>query len=160
MAKELKAYREEEEENEFDQDYVRMLILDKTTSYEFSTNFLAEKIIKGGDLQIYIDQRFYNITGCEFNFWILLYKGYVDLAIQFYENEASQLNRFINEFTSDGKRIKIRLRPDDPNLMKIVQELEGLKWGMKEAMTLGLDEFATHMIKKHKAIQMDQALMI
>lgn len=45
--------------------------------------------------------------------------------------------------------MKIRLHQDDPNLRRIVEELEGLKWGIKEAMSLGLDEFATHMIKKH-----------
>ena len=68
-----------------------MLILDQTTSYEFVTNFLAEKIIKSkssNSVRTYINQRFYNIKGAEFNFWILLYRGYTDLAIQYYENES------------------------------------------------------------------------
>ncbi len=59
----------------------------------------------------------------------------------------------------NGKKLKIRLHPDDPNLLNMVNELEGLKWGIKNAMMLGLDDFATQMIKKHKAIQKDKLLM-
>lgn len=147
------------EESEESDDYVRGLILNKDTTYEFSTNFLAERVIgsqSSNKIKIYIDQRFYNVKGCEFNFWILLYKGYTDLAIQFYENESQTLKRFINErekTLSEGfTKIKIRLHQDDPNLRRIVEELEGLKWGIQEAMSLGLDDFATHMIKKHQAI--------
>ncbi len=55
--------------------------------------------------------------------------------------------------------MKIRLNQDDPNLRRLVEELDGLKWGILEAMSLGLDDFATHMIKKHQAIQIDKELM-
>ena len=60
----------------------------------------------------------------------------------------------------DGKKLKIRLHPDDPNMLCLVTELNGLKWGIKNAMMLGLDSFATQMIKKHKAIQKDKELML
>lgn len=119
------------------EDYVWRLILDKDTIYEFATNFLAERVIastSSNKIKIYIDQRFYNIKGCEFNFWILLYKGYTDLALQFYDNESQTLKRFINEreesMSSGGFRIKIRLNQDDPNLRRLVEELDGLKWGI------------------------------
>ncbi len=75
-----------------------MLILDQKTTFEFPTNFLAEKIINSkssNHVKTYVDQRFYNIKGIEFNFWILLYKGYTDLAITFYENESQTLKRFV-----------------------------------------------------------------
>ena len=100
MAKQQKTQNMNMDPDRDNEDYVRKLILDKDTTYEFATNFLAERVIashSSNKIKIYIDQRFYNIKGCEFNFWILLYKGYTDLAIQFYENESQTLKRFINE---------------------------------------------------------------
>ena len=72
MAKTVKTMHLNLDPDKDNEDYVRKLIYDKGTNYEFATNFLAERIIashSSSKVEIYINERFYNIYGCEFNFW-------------------------------------------------------------------------------------------
>lgn len=48
--------------------------------------------------------------------------------------------------SEEGEPLKIKMDVTDFNLVRIVGDEVGLKWGVQEAMSLGLDSFSTGLI--------------
>jgi len=121
--------------------------------FSFPKGFFANLVIKAEKedrplLKTYIEERFYVPSEVQFNFWILIYKNFVGLAMQLANNERESISLFLDEMERT-LGVHIEVNPDDPNMKLLVKDRRGLQWAVKQTMILNLHFFTKELVESH-----------